>query len=284
MGEQRERLRRRRRRLGVPAGHRRAEPVHRSRHRLEPDSVPRGRRGRPGRHVVGACGSAATTTAARPGAPTSTTPASASCRTSRSGSAHGRIKFPAVSAESLLHHKIADELGVRDGQVRAAVDLLDGGATVPFIARYRKEVHRHAPTTRSCGRSRSGCATCASWRSGAPRSWSRSGRRASWTTSWPRGSPPRTRRRGSRTSTCRSSPSGGRRRRSPGRTGSSRWPSGSSPRRSRTRRPWRRASSPRPCRTSRPRWRVRGRSSPSGWARTRTSSASCASGCGPPGT
>ena len=36
-------------------------------------------------------------------------------------------------------HRIADELGVRERQVSAAVDLLDGGATVPFIARYRKE-------------------------------------------------------------------------------------------------------------------------------------------------
>ena len=35
--------------------------------------------------------------------------------------------------------RIAAELGVRDGQVGAAVELLDGGATVPFIARYRKE-------------------------------------------------------------------------------------------------------------------------------------------------
>nr|WP_280387839.1 Tex family protein [Nocardia wallacei] len=35
---------------------------------------------------------------------------------------------------------MADELNVRDEQVRAAVDLLDGGSTVPFIARYRKEV------------------------------------------------------------------------------------------------------------------------------------------------
>jgi protein Tex len=35
--------------------------------------------------------------------------------------------------------RIAAELRVRDGQVSAAVDLLDGGATVPFIARYRKE-------------------------------------------------------------------------------------------------------------------------------------------------
>ncbi|WP_199239494.1 Tex family protein [Streptomyces sp. ICBB 8177] len=38
-----------------------------------------------------------------------------------------------------IGRRIADELGVREGQVRAAVELLDGGATVPFIARYRKE-------------------------------------------------------------------------------------------------------------------------------------------------
>ena len=34
---------------------------------------------------------------------------------------------------------IAQELGVREAQVAAAVELLDGGSTVPFIARYRKE-------------------------------------------------------------------------------------------------------------------------------------------------
>src|SRR5258708_26815947 len=39
-----------------------------------------------------------------------------------------------------VHRRIADELGVRDGQVTAAIELLDGGATVPFIARYRKEM------------------------------------------------------------------------------------------------------------------------------------------------
>jgi len=36
--------------------------------------------------------------------------------------------------------QIAAELQVRPAQVNAAVTLLDGGATVPFIARYRKEV------------------------------------------------------------------------------------------------------------------------------------------------
>ena len=38
-----------------------------------------------------------------------------------------------------IHQRIAGELGVRERQVTAAVDLLDRGATVPFIARYRKE-------------------------------------------------------------------------------------------------------------------------------------------------
>jgi uncharacterized protein len=38
-----------------------------------------------------------------------------------------------------IDQRIAGELGVREGQVKAAVELLDGGATVPFIARYRKE-------------------------------------------------------------------------------------------------------------------------------------------------
>ena len=36
--------------------------------------------------------------------------------------------------------RIAQELGVKESQVSAAVALLDDGATVPFISRYRKEV------------------------------------------------------------------------------------------------------------------------------------------------
>jgi protein Tex len=38
-----------------------------------------------------------------------------------------------------IDERIAQELGVRNEQVVAAMGLLDGGATVPFIARYRKE-------------------------------------------------------------------------------------------------------------------------------------------------
>ena len=41
---------------------------------------------------------------------------------------------------SSIGERIAVELGVRAEQVMAAVGLLDGGATVPFIARYRKEM------------------------------------------------------------------------------------------------------------------------------------------------
>jgi protein Tex len=39
-----------------------------------------------------------------------------------------------------IHQRIAEELGVRPTQVDATVGLLDEGATVPFVARYRKEV------------------------------------------------------------------------------------------------------------------------------------------------
>ncbi|MEN3583420.1 Tex family protein [Streptomyces sp. ZYX-F-203] len=42
-------------------------------------------------------------------------------------------------APGSIEGRIAEELGVRERQVRAAVELLDGGATVPFVARYRKE-------------------------------------------------------------------------------------------------------------------------------------------------
>ena len=39
-----------------------------------------------------------------------------------------------------IYRQIAEELGVREQQVEATVTLLDGGATVPFVARYRKEI------------------------------------------------------------------------------------------------------------------------------------------------
>jgi len=41
---------------------------------------------------------------------------------------------------SNIEHKIAQEIAAKPDQVSAAVQLLDEGATVPFIARYRKEV------------------------------------------------------------------------------------------------------------------------------------------------
>ena len=36
--------------------------------------------------------------------------------------------------------KIAEELNIKQKQVSDTIDLLDEGATVPFISRYRKEV------------------------------------------------------------------------------------------------------------------------------------------------
>ena len=39
-----------------------------------------------------------------------------------------------------LEQRLASELSIRPQQVQATIALLDEGATVPFIARYRKEV------------------------------------------------------------------------------------------------------------------------------------------------
>nr|WP_206027488.1 Tex family protein [Rhodococcus kroppenstedtii] len=52
----------------------------------------------------------------------------------------GAVGSTAVTtAPTSVNRRIAEELEVAEDRVRAAVDLLDGGATVPFIARYRKE-------------------------------------------------------------------------------------------------------------------------------------------------
>ena len=48
-------------------------------------------------------------------------------------------KRPSMQSH-VIEHQIAGELNARPEQVQAAVCLLDEGATVPFIARYRKEV------------------------------------------------------------------------------------------------------------------------------------------------
>ena len=53
------------------------------------------------------------------------------------------IQIPAFTPEKsklMIAHKIASELNVREQQVLATIGLIDEGATIPFIARYRKEV------------------------------------------------------------------------------------------------------------------------------------------------
>ena len=47
---------------------------------------------------------------------------------------------PEAQAQSRIIAQLTQELGARPAQIAAAVELLDSGATVPFIARYRKEV------------------------------------------------------------------------------------------------------------------------------------------------
>ena len=39
-----------------------------------------------------------------------------------------------------INNQIASEIKVRPQQIAVAIALMDEGATVPFIARYRKEV------------------------------------------------------------------------------------------------------------------------------------------------
>ena len=47
---------------------------------------------------------------------------------------------PRLMHDNLHYKKIAGELSLREEQVLATVNLLDGGGTVPFISRYRKEL------------------------------------------------------------------------------------------------------------------------------------------------
>lgn len=65
---------------------------------------------------------------------TASEPVSTEATTGTEAAAPEKVRLASVG------RRIAEELAVRDEQVRAAVELLDGGSTVPFIARYRKEV------------------------------------------------------------------------------------------------------------------------------------------------
>ncbi len=63
---------------------------------------------------------------------------------------YGTLRRPHHPARPDLNKillQIAAELKVRPAQIEAAVTLLDGGATVPFIARYRKEATENLDDT-----------------------------------------------------------------------------------------------------------------------------------------
>jgi uncharacterized protein len=67
-----------------------------------------------------------------------------------SGAPHGAEKLPGMipGINPRVLQTLAAELAARPAQVQAAVELLDGGATVPFIARYRKEATGELDDTR----------------------------------------------------------------------------------------------------------------------------------------
>ena len=46
--------------------------------------------------------------------------------------------------------KIAEELGIRKNQAQAAIQLIDEGNTIPFIARYRNCLLYTSPSPRDC--------------------------------------------------------------------------------------------------------------------------------------
>jgi uncharacterized protein len=50
------------------------------------------------------------------------------------------VRHTAENSDSTITTALARELDVSEAQVQATVGLLDEGNTVPFIARYRKEV------------------------------------------------------------------------------------------------------------------------------------------------
>ena len=45
-----------------------------------------------------------------------------------------------MEAQERIATRIAEELNIKLSQVEKTVELIDSGNTIPFIARYRKEV------------------------------------------------------------------------------------------------------------------------------------------------
>jgi protein Tex len=73
---------------------------------------------------------------------------------------------------------IATNLKIRPAQVAAAIELLDGGNTIPFIARYRKEA-TGTLDEEQLRAVEAELSACAGWMSAAHRCWRRLKSRAS---------------------------------------------------------------------------------------------------------
>ena len=111
--------------------------------------------------------------------------------------------------------RIAGELNAQTWQVKAAVALLDEGATVPFVARYRKEMTGSLDDAqlRDLTERLDYLRDLQDRKKTVLESIAAQGK---LTDGLAAASPVPRRSRGSRTSTCRTSPSGAPRRRSPG--------------------------------------------------------------------
>ena len=64
---------------------------------------------------------------------------------------------------------LAKELGQPAQYVENVIALLDEGSTIPFIARYRKELHGSMDDT-TLRKPETGCSICGTWTSGGRRS------------------------------------------------------------------------------------------------------------------
>jgi hypothetical protein len=126
--------------------------------------------------------------------------------------------------QTRIAQRIATELSVRPQQVLAAVQLIDEGATVPFIARYRKEVTDNLDDTQLRNlEDRLGYLRELDDRRATILASHRRAGQANAGTGVARSEPPTT-SRASKTSTCPTNKSAAPRHRSPARPGWSRWP------------------------------------------------------------
>ncbi len=178
---------------------------------------------------------------------------------------------------SRIARTIADEIAAKPPQVVAAIGLLDEGATVPFIARYRKEVTGGLDDTQLRTARRAPDLSARAGIAAGQRSLESIRSQGKLTDELGRRSARSRPRPSSKTSTCPTSPSAAPTPRSRANAASARWPTPFSPivRRCRSNSP--RRSSPTRCRTPRQRSMARA----TFWSKALRKTRPCSAGCAP---